>query len=145
MISRSGIHAVRALTILASLGNGGFAGASAIAAEIGAPANYLGKLLQTLTHHGIVESRKGAGGGFRLARPPSKISLLDAIGPIDPMTRWQGCFLGLTDCSEESPCAVHRDWTRLRQRYLDLLARTTIAQVLRRPPRFMSLPSKETR
>jgi Rrf2 family protein len=138
LISRSGIHAIRALTCLASLEDGAYAGSANIAGRIGAPANYLGKLLQTLTRRGIVESRKGTGGGFRLARAPERITLLDAIDPIDPLARWEGCFLGPGGCSDDNPCAVHREWILLRERYLKLLSKTSIADVVRRPPRLPS-------
>ena len=54
MISKTGLHAVRAILALARLRDGEFAGAASVAREIGAPQNYLGKLLQTLARCGLV-------------------------------------------------------------------------------------------
>ena len=68
MLSKTGLHAVRAIVALARLPGGAYAGAGRIAQEISAPQNYLGKLLQSLADEGLVESQKGLGGGFRLAR-----------------------------------------------------------------------------
>jgi DNA-binding IscR family transcriptional regulator len=42
----------------------------------------------------LVQSQKGIGGGFRLARDPGAISLLDVVEPIEHVSRWSGCILG---------------------------------------------------
>jgi Rrf2 family protein len=70
MITKTGMHAVRPMVALARLPEGTYAGAAWVAQEIGAPQNYLGQLLQTLAHEGLVQSQKGLGGGFCLARGP---------------------------------------------------------------------------
>lgn len=67
MISRTGIHAIRALASLATLSKEARIGTAILAGLISAPPNYLGKLLQSLARHGLVDSRKGLHGGFRLA------------------------------------------------------------------------------
>ncbi|MCL5271413.1 MAG: Rrf2 family transcriptional regulator [bacterium] len=130
MISRTGLHAVRALAELARLPAGHYAGAGAVAGRIGAPANYLGKLLQDLTRVGLVESQKGLGGGFRLARDPRRITLYDIADPIDHVSRWGGCFMGQGACSDDAPCPVHRRWARVREAYLTMLKKTTVADLV---------------
>ncbi len=129
MLSRTAIHAVRALSYLATLPAGTFAGAGELADRADAPRNYLGKLLQGLAVAGVLESRKGAGGGFRLARAAREISLYDVVEPIDRVSAWRRCFLGRSTCSDDQPCSVHRNWGDLRDRYLDFLADTTIADI----------------
>ena len=101
-----------------------------IAREIGAPENYLGKLLQTLAVDGLVQSQKGLNGGFRLARSPQAICLLDVIEPIDHVSRQPVCFLGRKECSEVAPCAIHNRWKVVRGAYLHLLTTTTIADLV---------------
>ncbi len=130
MISKTGIHAIRAMVALAELPHGEYAGAGAIAETIGAPRNYLGKLLQMFSHEGYVESQKGMGGGFRLAVEPREISLLDIVDPIDHINRWSGCILGRNQCSEENPCALHHRWKAVRDQYLKLLEDTSIAELM---------------
>jgi Rrf2 family protein len=132
MITRTGLHAVRAMAALARLPEGAYAGAAGIAREIGAPPNYLSKLLQNLAREGLVRSQKGLGGGFRLARDPRSISLLDVVEPIEQVSRWSGCVLGHRDCSDEVPCAIHDRWKRVRTDYLRMLRQTTIADLLAR-------------
>ena len=132
MISKTGIHAVTAVTALAELGEGVFAGAAEIAGRIGAPPNYLGKLLKTLADQGLLESQKGKGGGFRLARDADRISLLEIMEPLERVGRWCGCFLGRTSCSDDAPCAVHQRWAMVRESYLQFLRETTVADLTQR-------------
>lgn len=134
MISRTGIHAFRALAALASLPEGAFAGAAEIAQQINAPRNYLGKLLKTLAGAGLLESQKGKGGGFRLARQPTEISLLEVVEPIERVSRWSGCFMGRDACSDEAPCAVHQRWKDVRDVYLRFLRETTVAELAAQTP-----------
>lgn len=130
MLSKTGLHAVRAIVALAKLPDGVYAGATRIAEEIGAPHNYLGKLLKALAEEGLLESQKGLGGGFRLARDPQRISLLDVVDPIEHICRWSGCILGRPECSEIEPCAIHNHWKAVRDGYLRMLRRTTIAELV---------------
>jgi Rrf2 family protein len=118
--------------MLAGLPEGARAGATVIAERIGAPPNYLGKLLRGMVREGLVDSQKGPGGGFRLARGAGRIRLLDVLESIEQISRWNGCFLGRPDCSEDTPCAVHSRWKSLRDEYLEMLAQTTIADLVTR-------------
>lgn len=132
MISKTGIHATLALTFLAELEPGQYAGAAQIADAVGAPRNYLGKLLKQLGEQGLLDSQKGFGGGFRLAKAPEKITLYDIIEPLDRVSKWNGCFLGRARCSEKSPCAVHGRWSKIREDYLGFLKETTVAALTRK-------------
>src|SRR5436190_22493486 len=116
------------MVALAKLPEGTYAGASRIAQEIGAPQNYLGKLLKSLAEEGLLESQKGLGGGFRLLRDPKRISLLDVVEPIEHLSRWSGCILGRPECSEVDPCALHNRWKAVRDAHLHMLQRTTRAE-----------------
>lgn len=129
MISQTGLHAIRALAGLGGLPKGKFAGASDLAEIIGAPPNYLGKLLRSLSREGLLVSQKGMGGGYRLARAPEKITLWKIVNSIDPLERWSGCLLGRKTCTDDQPCAVHDHWKSIREQYLRLLKQTTVAHV----------------
>jgi Rrf2 family protein len=130
VLSKSGIQAVKAVAALAELPEGVYAGSAAIARKIGAPENYLGKLLRQLAVRGVLVSRKGLGGGFRLARRPGAISLYDVVEWIDSPARWSGCVLGRGSCRDEDACRLHRRWAGVRDTYLGFLRATTIADVL---------------
>jgi Rrf2 family protein len=132
MITKTGMHAVRAMVALAQLPRGAYAGAGRIASEIGAPQNYLGKLLQTLAREGLVQSQKGLGGGFCLARSPRRISMYDVVEPIEHLGRWSECILGRSACSDAHPCTIHNRWKKVRTAYLEMLKHTTIADLVSR-------------
>lgn len=130
MISRTALYALKAIQELARLPASELGGAAAIAEKTGAPVNYLGKLLKLLAQDGLLESRKGLNGGFRLARLPAEITLFDIAEPIDHVSRWTSCFLGGGQCCEDAPCSVHGAWQVVRQEYLNFLKHTTIADTL---------------
>jgi Rrf2 family protein len=119
------------MTVLAELPDRSYAGAVDIAEDIQAPRNYLGKLLQSLAEARLVESQKGKGGGFRLARDPAKITIYDIVEPIDHVSRLQDCFMGGSKCSAAHACAVHSRWQTVRDPFLAFLKGTTLAVLAR--------------
>jgi Rrf2 family protein len=132
MISKTGLLAIDAMTVLAGWPRERYAAAGAIAESIDAPQNYLSKLLHGMARAGLVQSQKGRRGGFRLARSPESISLLEVIRCIETKERWTGCLLGREDCTDgHDPCAVHARWCELRDGYRRLLEETTIADLTR--------------
>lgn len=132
MLSRTGLHAIRAMVALAELPEGKYVGAGEIAKAINAPQNYLGKLLQTLAREGLVISQKGLGGGFRLAKPAEEITLHDIVDPTEHLERWSHCILGRTNCSDANPCALHGQWKIIRGNYLELLSATRLSECVER-------------
>lgn len=129
MISQTAKHAIAALSVLAQAAPSQYLGAGDIAGEIDAPRNYLGKLLQSLIAQGLVQSQKGKGGGFRLARSPDQITLFEVVNPIDRLDRWSNCFLERRPCSAESLCVLHDRWAVVRDVYIDFLKSTTLAEL----------------
>lgn len=111
-------------------------GAAEIAGRISAPPNYMGKLLKLLAECGVLESTRGAGGGFRLAKDPREIRLYDIVEPIDKVSRWTKCFLGMGGCQPDHPCPIHPIWMPIREQYLNLLTGKTIADIPADPKRF---------
>jgi len=129
MLSQSGIHAIRAMVNLAALPESEYQGVAEIARITGSPRNYLGKLLLQLSRHGLVESRKGLGGGFRLSQSPDEIRLFDVMAAIEDSTRWTECAFANTACSDVNPCMVHERWSRVREAFLGFLRNTTITEL----------------
>lgn len=131
MLSKTSTQVINALVELAKLPEGECQGAKCIAKKIKAPQNYLGKMLQNLCGRKIVVSQKGFGGGFRLSRDPKKITLYEVVEPIDNISLWAECALGLKKCSDLSPCAVHHRWKIVRNTYYEFLRTTSIADLVR--------------
>ena len=92
------------------------------------PGNYLGKILQQFARPGILDSRKGFGGGFRLAHDPQSITLLEVISPLEHSHRLGHCPLGQV-CGEGPHCTMHATWQRLTRFYLKTLRSKTLGQI----------------
>ena len=128
MISKTAQYALRAVIRIAAEPEINH-GAQEIALEIDAPPNYMGKLLRLLADAGVLESSRGSGGGFRLARPAEQISLYEVVEPIDRVSRWSSCFLGFDSCRPDEPCSLHALWEPVRERYLQMLKVKSISDI----------------
>ena len=94
------------------------------------PMDYLENILLELKHVGIVQSQRGASGGFRLARPPDEISLADVIRAVDgPMANVRG---SRPEQVEYRGPAVHlRDvWIAVRASLRELLETTSVQDLV---------------
>jgi Rrf2 family protein len=100
-----------------------------LAQQTGVPANYLSKILLVLNRAGLVEATRGTGGGYRLARPAAEISLQEIVDPVDNLARLEDCIMGLNECSDGDPCAMHEWWKQVRDGYLQMLRQTSLADV----------------
>lgn len=127
-MSRTAEHAVRALLYLASHQHDA-AKASDIAAALGAPPNYMSKTLHALAAAGILSSRRGPTGGFRLAVPPHELTLARIIDVVDDPAPRDMCLVANTRCSDRTPCALHARWKRVSNRVWEPLRSTTLADL----------------
>lgn len=82
-LSKKGEYALRALMDLALHYGNGVEPSQEIAENGGIPKSFLEQILITLKHGGILESRRGAEGGYQLKRPPEEITLGEVIRLID--------------------------------------------------------------
>ena len=129
LYSRSSEYAIRALIPLADLPPGEFALVKTLAAETGAPAHFLAKLLQDLARIGILKSTKGPHGGFRLDLPADEITMLRVVEAIDGPGRFDRCPAGSLECNDQVACGMHDAWLGLRSRIMDYLGGTSIADL----------------
>jgi Rrf2 family protein len=128
-------YAIRALAYLATTPGRAVAGAREIARAENIPAPILGKVLQELVRKGLLESRRGPGGGFRLARRPELITLRDVVAAVDGLDQFLECAVGLERCADDSPCPLHDTWKGLRtqlQSYLEATSLATMARAVTR-------------
>ena len=101
-----------------------------VAETLGVPANYLSKILHKLGRTDLLLSERGPGGGFRLAHPPSSITLADIVGPFEDYGQERRCLLSEADCTDSQPCAAHAGWKELSERTHDFFRNTTVADLL---------------
>lgn len=131
MISQTAEYALRALAWLALYGETR-APASELAEQVQAPFDYLAKVLQQLAAAGLVEGRRGVGGGYRLAKPPSAIRLLDAVNAVTPIRRIETCPLGLSRHGSNL-CPLHRKMDEAAAAVIGVLDGVTLADLIDAP------------
>ena len=124
-------YAIRAVAYLAQRDVPGSASGQEIARGENIPAPVLGKILQELVRKGLLESRRGPGGGFRLARRAELITLRDVVAAIDGLDQFLECAVGLQRCSDDSACPLHDTWKGLRTQMMQYLETTTLDQMAR--------------
>lgn len=128
MLSKSAEYAVRAVHFLAFVPGEDPVPTARLAERVGAPENYLSKLLHRLQKEGVVTSRRGRGGGFTLARPRERVTLAEVVEPFDDVLE-RRCLLGRSKCRDRSPCAAHEQWREVAARVRDFFRNTTLESV----------------
>src|SRR5213083_2510748 len=93
------------------------------------PRDFVAKLFQKLVKGGILNSAKGRGGGFALARPAHEITLMQIVEVMERPQCYDHCVVGLAKCSDSMPCPQHDLYKPIRQRLKDYLATTTLADM----------------
>lgn len=130
MLSATSDYALRAILLLARAHGTQPIRADEIADEIGAPRNYLAKMLNALAKGGLVTSARGPLGGFSLAIAPAALSLAAVVDLFDEPRPHERCMLGSKPCDPTHPCSAHARWTALRAARRAPLATTTFADLL---------------
>jgi Rrf2 family protein len=106
-----------------------------LAKEEAIPLKFLELILLDLKGHGLLESKSGKGGGYRLSRPPSEITLGSVIrmleGPLAPLpcasqTAYQPC----EECGDAEYCGIRIVMRQVRDAIAGVLDNTTLADVL---------------
>lgn len=91
--------------------------------------SYLEQLFGKLRRNELVESVRGPGGGYCLARPAAEISVADIIMAVDEPLDATQCG-GKENCLEETRCMTHDLWVDLNRTIFDYLASITLAQLI---------------
>jgi len=133
MLSRSAQYAIRALAYLALRERGQWVLARQIAAGLDIPSPFLAKILQALVVAGILDSQRGRNGGFRLARNPDRLPLLDIVEAFDKFGQGRLCVLGQKVCSDESACPLHHTWKHSLNSFRHRLQTTTLTDLSLHP------------
>ncbi len=127
VLPQSAGYAILAMCCLARC-DGDWHTAKAIAACTGIPFEFLRKVLARLERSRLLESKRGYLGGFRLLQEPGEISLADIVQAAEPGALEDRCFFGLTECSDDRPCAAHSFWKKARGEVREFLSNTSLAE-----------------
>ena len=106
------------------------------------PGDYVEQILLRLRRAGLVESVRGAKGGYLLAKQPAAISVLDVMSASEHQTFEINCETHQVDaerCSPGSTCSIRPVWHALQQRVDDLLAGISLADLMKEEPQVQEL------
>jgi len=93
--------------------------------------SYLEQLFSRLRKQGLVESARGPGGGYMLARPSTQITIADVIHAVDESVDATKCG-GQKNCHGEDPCLTHDLWEDLSRQISSFLSGITLADLVNR-------------
>ena len=119
-------YGMQAILYLAAQESGSLVSAEDISKALKIPKEFISKILQSLKDSGLISSSKGKSGGFTLAKPASRIKLIDVVSAIDGLDMFDSCVLGFPECSPTHPCPVHNTWGALRTQTYDMLTSETL-------------------
>jgi Rrf2 family cysteine metabolism transcriptional repressor len=154
MFSTKAEYGVRVMAHLASHAGEGPVALGAIAEAEGLPLAYLEHLVQRLRRASLVESTRGAHGGYALARPADEVTMAEVVRALEGQIAPIECISADPDgelvCTREaadadtSPCPTKLLWTRVQGAIVGTLSDMTLADLVRPlAPPAPSLPRTE--
>ena len=130
--STKGHYGLRAVVNLAKVHGEGALTLTEIAKNEGLSLGYLEQIMATLRKAGLVESKRGAHGGYQLTNEPAFITVGDILrvleGPIAP-TQCASEVIGPGCCERELACPSRLVWQRMRDSIAHVLDSTTLADL----------------
>lgn len=136
MLSKKATYALKALLVLAQEQDKGPILISELAESESIPKKFLEQILLDLKHHGILQSKKGKGGGYILGKNPNTITFGQVIrlidGPLAPVpcvseTAYQRC----EGCKDEAICGVRIVMKAVRDAIATVVDGVSLADTLR--------------
>src|SRR5690242_16257816 len=134
MLSKRAKYAIKALLALADHGTDEPMRIADLARRENIPPKFLELILLGLKNQGILQSRKGKGGGYLLARDPAEIYLGQIVrmfdGPLAPVPcASQTAYVPCGDCANEAVCGVHLAMKAVRDATARVLDGTSLASL----------------
>ena len=140
MLSMKAKYGLRAMTVLArEYGRGPVLIADLATAE-SIPRKFLELILLELKRKGILESKKGKGGGYHLRKHPSQISVGELIRTLDGTIALLPCvsqtaYRRCEECIDETTCGIRSVMKEVRDATAEILDGTTLEEMIRRSHR----------
>jgi Rrf2 family iron-sulfur cluster assembly transcriptional regulator len=130
-LTTKGRFAVTAMMDLAMRGEDGPVALASISDRQKISLSYLEQLFGKLRRHQLVDSVRGPGGGYCIARPLDQVAVADIIRAVDEHLDATQCG-GRENCHDEHRCMTHDLWTTLNSKMFDYLASVTLADLVER-------------
>jgi len=129
-ISTKTQYGLRAMTYLAQSRD--ICSIATIAREEGIPAEFLEKIVQDLKKAGLVTARRGAHGGYKLARNPKKITAGEILHTLEKSVENVVCIdQGNHCCPHAKKCRAKDVWQKLRSSIDETLSSVTLSDLIK--------------
>jgi Rrf2 family iron-sulfur cluster assembly transcriptional regulator len=128
-LTTKGRFAVTAMIDVALNGTRGPVTLAAVSERQRISLSYLEQLFGKLRRHGLVESVRGPGGGYNLARPAEEVSVADVILAVDEPIDATQCG-GRENCHDDRRCMTHDLWAALNSHIFSFLRSVSLAQLV---------------
>ena len=128
-LTTKGRFAVTAMIDVAMNGTRGPVTLAAVSERQRISLSYLEQLFGKLRRHGLVDSVRGPGGGYNLARPAEQVSVADVILAVDEPIDATQCG-GRENCHDDRRCMTHDLWAALNAHIFSFLRSVTLAQLV---------------
>ncbi len=128
-LTSKGRYAVSAMVDLSKQQNGGPVTLAAISERQFISLSYLEQLFRKLREAGLVNSVRGPGGGYTMARDPSEITVAEVIRAVNEPVHTTMCENGVRGCHRGNRCDTHQLWEALGLHIYRFLDAVTIQQV----------------
>ena len=92
---------------------------------------YLSQIVITLRSAGLVESIRGANGGYILSRPPFGITLKDVVEVLEGGLNLVPCVNSITECTRITKCVTHDIWSMLTGAIVEALSDITVENLVK--------------
>jgi Rrf2 family protein len=94
------------------------------------PEKFLAKIFQGYTRSGLVQSHRGARGGFSLAKPPDKITVKDVLESVQGPIYLTRCMNDVDPCERKDTCSLRKVWVKAQDYLNNLLEKKTLADLI---------------
>ncbi|MEA5059533.1 MAG: Rrf2 family transcriptional regulator [Clostridia bacterium] len=129
-LSTRGRYGLKAMVDLAVNYGGGMVSTATLAAMQGISDAYLEQLIAALRKAGLVNSVRGAQGGYSLARPPDQINVNEVLRVLEGSTTVMECVgTERAECGNACSCSARPLWLKLQNRIDEVLDSTTLADM----------------
>ena len=93
------------------------------------PSPTVSKILQMLLHEGLLDSTRGAKGGYRLTRPSTEINVRDIINVFEGSIALTECNLDDSSCDQHDVCSTSNNWKRINDAVRQALQDISLADM----------------
>lgn len=125
--TRRGEYGLMAILYLSRLNGDERAQTHEIAKQCNLPEPFLGQILRLLVRGGLVQSKKGVGGGFALSRKPEEINFLEVLEALEGPVAVNRCQSPIEQCPREGQCAMEFIWAKAQDALVNVFRESTLA------------------